>query len=65
MYFGMQKINQKNTWDLTLIDHLCDIVKIDEGNDAKTNFQKVIIVYSNEIIRILKIYIIDSNQIIV
>ncbi|KAL8088056.1 hypothetical protein AgCh_037991 [Apium graveolens] len=34
------KINQKNTWELPLIDHLCDIVKIDEENDVETNFQK-------------------------
>ncbi|CAI0412965.1 unnamed protein product, partial [Linum tenue] len=32
------KINQKNTWDLTLIDHLYDIIKVEE--DSETNFQK-------------------------
>ncbi|GMH07163.1 hypothetical protein Nepgr_009003 [Nepenthes gracilis] len=34
------KINQKNTWDLNLIDHLCDIIKVEEEEDAETNFQK-------------------------
>ncbi|KAK1423959.1 hypothetical protein QVD17_19270 [Tagetes erecta] len=34
------KINQKNTWELNLIDHLCDIIKVDEQNDVETNFQK-------------------------
>ncbi|GAB2215043.1 hypothetical protein Drorol1_Dr00019417 [Drosera rotundifolia] len=34
------KINQKNTWDLNLIDHLCDIVKVEEEEDVETNFQK-------------------------
>ncbi|XVE50716.1 hypothetical protein DITRI_Ditri01bG0185700 [Diplodiscus trichospermus] len=35
------KINQKNTWELKLIDHLSEIIKADtvEG-DAETNFQK-------------------------
>ncbi|TKY66993.1 Condensin complex subunit 2 [Spatholobus suberectus] len=34
------KINQKNTWELNLIDHLTDIIKVEEENDAETNFQK-------------------------
>ncbi|GLT94088.1 hypothetical protein SLE2022_118480 [Rubroshorea leprosula] len=34
------KINQKNTWELSLIDHLCDIIKVEEENDTETNFQK-------------------------
>ncbi|KAK7263497.1 hypothetical protein RJT34_31088 [Clitoria ternatea] len=34
------KINQKNTWELNLIDHLTDIIKAEEENDAETNFQK-------------------------
>ncbi|KAK4492816.1 hypothetical protein RD792_000141 [Penstemon davidsonii] len=34
------KINQKNTWDLNLIDHLSEIVKVEESNDTETNFQK-------------------------
>ncbi|KAL1818079.1 hypothetical protein ACET3Z_020653 [Daucus carota] len=34
------KINQKNTWELSLIDHLCDIIKVDEEDDVETNFQK-------------------------
>lgn len=33
------KINQKNTWELNLIDHIHDIIKVEE-NDAETNFQK-------------------------
>ncbi|WJX73821.1 hypothetical protein P8452_57558 [Trifolium repens] len=34
------KINQKNTWDLDLIDHLTDIIRADDdNNDAETNFQ--------------------------
>ena len=38
---GVQKINQKNTWELNLIDHLCEIVKVEEEDDTETNFQKV------------------------
>ena len=38
---SVQKINQKNTWELNLIDHLCDIIKVEEEDDAETNFQKV------------------------
>ncbi|XP_057955867.1 condensin complex subunit 2 [Malania oleifera] len=34
------KINQKNTWELGLIDHLCEIIKVEEEDDAETNFQK-------------------------
>ncbi|KAL7086692.1 hypothetical protein ACP275_13G016400 [Erythranthe tilingii] len=34
------KITQKNTWELNLIDHLCEIIKVEEENDAETNFQK-------------------------
>ncbi|XP_027348230.1 condensin complex subunit 2 [Abrus precatorius] len=34
------KINQKNTWELNLIDHLTDIIKVEEEDDAETNFQK-------------------------
>ncbi|CAL5342383.1 unnamed protein product [Camellia sinensis] len=34
------KINQKNTWELSLIDHLCDIVKVEDEDDMETNFQK-------------------------
>ncbi|KAH9320861.1 hypothetical protein KI387_015500 [Taxus chinensis] len=33
------KINQRNTWELSLIDHLSDIIKVEE-NDTETNFQK-------------------------
>lgn len=33
------KINQRNTWELSLIDHLSDIIKVDE-DDTETNFQK-------------------------
>ena len=36
-----QKINQKNTWELNLIDHLTEIIKVEEENDMETNFQKV------------------------
>ncbi|KAG2308856.1 hypothetical protein Bca52824_028604 [Brassica carinata] len=35
-----QKINQKNTWELNLIDHLCEIIKVEDENNAETNFQK-------------------------
>ncbi|XP_038996383.1 condensin complex subunit 2-like isoform X2 [Hibiscus syriacus] len=35
------KINQKNTWELNLIDHLRDIIMVEEENDVETNFQKV------------------------
>ncbi|KAF9608000.1 hypothetical protein IFM89_004881 [Coptis chinensis] len=36
------KINQKNTWELRLIDHMCEIIRIDtqDDNDVETNFQK-------------------------
>ncbi|KAI4334142.1 hypothetical protein L6164_018869 [Bauhinia variegata] len=34
------KINQKNTWELNLIDHLTDIIKAEEEDDVETNFQK-------------------------
>ncbi|XVF21003.1 hypothetical protein REPUB_Repub12eG0053100 [Reevesia pubescens] len=34
------KINQKNTWELNLIDHLREIIKVEEENDVETNFQK-------------------------
>ncbi|XP_031489446.1 condensin complex subunit 2 [Nymphaea colorata] len=33
------KINQKNTWELSLIDHLSVIIKV-EDDDTETNFQK-------------------------
>ncbi|XP_015881154.3 condensin complex subunit 2 [Ziziphus jujuba] len=34
------KINQKNTWELNLIDHLTEIIKVEDENDTETNFQK-------------------------
>ncbi|OMO89253.1 Condensin complex subunit 2/barren [Corchorus capsularis] len=34
------KINQKNTWELNLIDHLREIIKVEVENDTETNFQK-------------------------
>uniref|UniRef100_A0A2N9FSU0 Condensin complex subunit 2 n=1 Tax=Fagus sylvatica TaxID=28930 RepID=A0A2N9FSU0_FAGSY len=34
------KINQKNTWELNLIDHLTEVIKVDEEDDTETNFQK-------------------------
>ncbi|XP_015580957.1 condensin complex subunit 2 isoform X2 [Ricinus communis] len=34
------KINQKNTWELNLIDHLCEIIKVEDEQDVETNFQK-------------------------
>ncbi|KAG7638244.1 Condensin complex subunit 2 [Arabidopsis thaliana] len=34
------KINQKNTWELNLIDHLCEIIKVEDENNTETNFQK-------------------------
>ncbi|KAL2944766.1 Condensin complex subunit 2, partial [Bienertia sinuspersici] len=34
------KINQKNTWELKLIDHLSEIIKVEDEKDAETNFQK-------------------------
>uniref|UniRef100_A0A7N0TU02 Condensin complex subunit 2 n=1 Tax=Kalanchoe fedtschenkoi TaxID=63787 RepID=A0A7N0TU02_KALFE len=33
------KINQRNTWELNLIDHLNEIIKVEE-EDVETNFQK-------------------------
>lgn len=41
MLGGEQKINQKNTWELSLIDHLSEIIKVEVEENAKTNFQKV------------------------
>ena len=38
----MQKITQKNTWELNLIDHLTEIIKVEEEDDSETNFQKVL-----------------------
>ncbi|KAI7986908.1 Condensin complex subunit 2 [Camellia lanceoleosa] len=37
---GTDKINQKNTWELSLIDHLCDIIEVEDEDDMETNFQK-------------------------
>ncbi|XP_040380033.1 condensin complex subunit 2 [Oryza brachyantha] len=34
------KINQKNTWELGLIDHLSEIIQAGEDDDDETNFQK-------------------------
>ncbi|XP_038702660.1 condensin complex subunit 2-like isoform X1 [Tripterygium wilfordii] len=34
------KINQKNTWEFGLIDHLYEIIKVEEEGDVETNFQK-------------------------
>ncbi|GKV39604.1 hypothetical protein SLEP1_g47352 [Rubroshorea leprosula] len=35
------KINQKNTWELKLIDHLSDIIKVDAAEaDSQANFQR-------------------------
>ncbi|KAK7375203.1 hypothetical protein VNO78_35896 [Psophocarpus tetragonolobus] len=36
---SQNKINQKNTWELDLIDHLTDIIRAEEGNHVETNFQ--------------------------
>ncbi|XP_057457598.1 condensin complex subunit 2-like isoform X2 [Lotus japonicus] len=33
------KINQKNTWELKLIDHLTDFIRTEEESDVETNFQ--------------------------
>lgn len=37
----LQKITQKNTWELSLIDHLSEIIRVSPGDDEETNFQKV------------------------
>ncbi|KAI3704000.1 hypothetical protein L1987_74201 [Smallanthus sonchifolius] len=34
------KINQKNTWELNLIDHIFEIIEVEEASDVETNFQK-------------------------
>lgn len=34
------KINQKNSWDLQLIDHISEIINADDKRDSQTNFQK-------------------------
>ncbi|KAF2285719.1 hypothetical protein GH714_007378 [Hevea brasiliensis] len=36
----LQKIDQKNTWELKLIDHLSDIIKVASEADTETDFQK-------------------------
>ncbi|XP_034677688.1 condensin complex subunit 2-like, partial [Vitis riparia] len=33
-------INQKNTWELKLIDHLSEIIRVDAEENTETNFQK-------------------------
>ena len=35
-------INQKNTWEIKLIDHLSEIIRVDTEEDTETNFQKVL-----------------------
>ncbi|KAM1164639.1 hypothetical protein ACFX13_024759 [Malus domestica] len=35
------KINQKNTWEVNLIDHLTDIINVEEEKDAETNFKRL------------------------
>lgn len=54
----MQKINQKNTWELNLIDHLTEVIKVEEEDDAETNFQKVRVV-------IFVDYVVDSAGLLV
>jgi hypothetical protein len=39
------KITQRNTWDLKLIDHLSTLVEGDDEDEDNTNFQKVGAVY--------------------
>ncbi|XP_073110424.1 condensin complex subunit 2 isoform X3 [Elaeis guineensis] len=34
------KINQKNTWELGLIDHLSEIIRVEAQDDNETNFLK-------------------------
>ncbi|GAB2284706.1 hypothetical protein Dimus_019159 [Dionaea muscipula] len=34
------KINQKNSWELTLIDHLSEIINVETDDNSGTNFQK-------------------------
>jgi hypothetical protein len=41
----LQKITQRNTWDLKLIDHLSTLVEGDDEDEDNTNFQKVGAVY--------------------
>lgn len=36
------KINSKNSWSLSLIDHMSDLVKQDTEADSGANFQKVL-----------------------
>lgn len=38
---SFQKINEKNTWELPLIDHLSDVFKNNDNQDAQCNFQMV------------------------
>jgi hypothetical protein len=39
------KITQRNTWDLKLIDHLSTLVEGDDEDEDQTNFQKVGAIY--------------------
>lgn len=39
----LQKINQKNTWELGLIDHLSEIIRVESEDESETNFQKVVL----------------------
>lgn len=48
-----QKINQRNTWELRLIDHISEIVNADDGEDVETNFQKVICSISHDVNELL------------
>lgn len=43
--YVLQKINQKNTWELGLIDHLSEIIRVRPEDDDETNFQKVSFLY--------------------
>ena len=62
----MQKINQKNTWELNLIDHLTEIIKVEE-EDTETNFQKVgcVLLTDNSLVKaaiILVIFLTNLNK---
>ncbi|XWS36770.1 hypothetical protein CRYUN_Cryun20dG0114300 [Craigia yunnanensis] len=59
------KINQKNTWELNLIDHLRDIIKVEEENDVETNFQRCICIFKGTCVRLSETAVLEPLVIIV
>ena len=49
-FANLQKINNKNSWSLDLIDHMGNLIKGDATGARGVNFQKVTIVSKNDAI---------------